>query len=136
VRYLGQSFELEIKWMKGRDIVADFHSAHRARYGYAQEANSVEIVSARLRSTGTVEKLKTTGQGRATRRAGFASPHDYASVYFAGGEARTAIYARDDLPRGARLRSPCIVTEYSSTTLVPTGARAAVDRYGNLIIEP
>jgi N-methylhydantoinase A len=136
VRYLGQSFELEIKWAKGSDIAGDFHRAHRARYGYAQEANTVEIVSARLRSTGTVEKLKTTGRRRATKRAGLAAPHSYRKAYFADGEARTAIYARDDLPRGARLRSPCIVTEYSATTLVPPGARASVDHYGNLIIEP
>jgi N-methylhydantoinase A len=136
VRYLGQSFELEIKWTKGSDIASDFHRAHRARYGYAQEANTVEIVSARVRSTGTVEKLKTTGQRRATKTAVVASPHGYERVYFADGEARTAIYARDDLPRGARLRSPCIVTEYSATTLVPKGARAAVDHDGNLMIEP
>jgi N-methylhydantoinase A len=136
VRYLGQSFELELKWKKGLDIIAAFHGAHRARYGYAQEANSVEIVSARLRSTGLVAKLKTTRRERASHASSQASPHGYATVYFASGEARTALYRRDELPPGVRLRSPCIVTEYSATTLVPKGARAALDRHGNLIIEP
>jgi N-methylhydantoinase A len=46
-----------------------------------------------------------------------------------------AVYRREELPAGARLKSPCVVTEYSSTTLVPAGARACVDRLGNLIIE-
>ncbi|HEV2911738.1 MAG TPA: hydantoinase/oxoprolinase family protein [Pyrinomonadaceae bacterium] len=142
VRYRGQSFELELKWTKGFDIRAAFHSAHRARYGYAQEANSVEVVSARLRSTGSVEKLKTTpgrlskSPGTAAAAAAAAPPHGYATVYEAGGEARTVLYRRDELPRGVRLRSPCIVTEYSATTLVPAGARASLDKDGNLIIEP
>jgi N-methylhydantoinase A len=140
VRYQGQSFELEIKWTKGINIAAAFHRAHLARYGYAQGANSVEVVSARLRSTGLVEKLRakrTKAQAKVTmrRRAPLAS-HEQAKVCFYGREVRTAIYQRDRLPPGAHLRSPCIVTEYSSTTLVPTGASAALDNEGNLMIEP
>ena len=135
-RYKGQSFELEIKWTPGVNLVAAFHRAHRARYGYAQEANRVEIVSARLRSTGIVERLKLRRAGRAARKGVIAPPHDYAPVHFADAARRAAIYRRDELPRGARLRSPCIVTEYSSTTLIPPAARASVDIYGNLIIEP
>ena len=43
--------------------------------------------------------------------------------------------SREELTAGARLKSPCVVTEYSSTTLVPAGSQASVDRLGNLIIE-
>jgi N-methylhydantoinase A len=136
VRYQGQSFELEIKWTKGIKIAAAFHRAHLARYGYAQEANSVEIVSARLRSTGLIEKLREKQTKVMTRRRAFAPPHGFAKLFFYGREVRASIYHRDELMPGARLRSPCIVTEYSSTTLVPAGASAAMDNDGNLIIEP
>jgi N-methylhydantoinase A len=136
VRYLGQSFELEIKWTRDIDIPAAFHRAHLLRYGYAQEANRVEIVSARLRSSGLVEKLKVARKKGAPESKRFAQPKRYAKVFFSGNEERTAIYHRDELERGARLRSPAIVTEYSSTTLVPPGAACVVDAYGNLIIEP
>jgi N-methylhydantoinase A len=136
VRYLGQSFELEIKWIKDMDIAAAFHRAHAARYGYAQEANRVEIVSARLRSLGLVERLKRERKRAATQSKTFARPQRYARVFFADGEKRTAIYQREELERGARLRSPSIITEYSSTTLVPPGAACVVDDYGNLIITP
>lgn len=136
VRYLGQSFELEIKWMKDIDIPAAFHRAHLSRYGYAQEANRVEIVSARLRSLGLVEKLKRARNKAAPQNKTFARPARYARAYFATGEERTAVYHREELERGARLRSPSIVTEYSATTLVPPGASCVVDDYGNLIIEP
>ena len=143
-RYKGQSFELEIPWphderRAGRGelgrLAALFHDAHRTRYGYAQEANTVEVVSARVRSVGLVEKFAEEELPRARR--GEVAPHAGAEVYLTDGRRRrVAVYRRDELPTGARLRSPCVVTEYSSTTLVPEGARASVDGRGNLIIEP
>lgn len=132
VRYKGQSFELEIK-PTGANINTTFHRAHRERYGYAQESNTVEIVSARLRSTGIVEKLslKRAGAGKKLR----AKPAKFVRAYLEGKELRVAVYQRDELKRGMRLYAPCIVTEYSSTTLIPPGARAEVDNFGNLIIQ-
>jgi N-methylhydantoinase A len=136
-RYAGQSFELEIAWEGGRKLVERFHREHEARYGYAQTADSVEVVSARLRSAGLVEGLKEGRPRRSTAAAGpsLCKPHRTARVHFDEGARDVAVYRREDLPAGARLRSPCVVTEYSSTTLVPAGARAAVDGPGNLIIE-
>jgi N-methylhydantoinase A len=134
-RYKGQSFELEIAWGGGRRLVERFHREHEARYGYAQEAGAVEIVSARLRSAGLVEELEAEPPRRAagTRAA---RPHASAQVHFEGGRRATALYRREDLRAGHALSSPCVVTEYSSTTLVPPGARARVDAHGNLLIEP
>ncbi|HYE15610.1 MAG TPA: hydantoinase/oxoprolinase family protein, partial [Pyrinomonadaceae bacterium] len=133
-RYKGQSFELEIPWAGGRSLVRRFHSAHEARYGYAQAARSIEVVSARLRSSGLVERPK--GERVRAGRARKVVPDGTALVHFDGGPRRVAVYAREGLPAGAVLRSPCVVTEYSSTTLVPPGARARVDARGNLFIEP
>src|SRR5213080_3661569 len=129
-RYQGQSFELPIKQTRG-DIAAAFHRAHRARYGYAQEKNVVEIVSARLRSVGVVEKLKTRRASRSSSRR-FAKPHDFAETYFDRKKLHVAVYRREGLQGGARLRVPGIVTEYSATTLVPQEANARVDRIGNI----
>jgi N-methylhydantoinase A len=124
-----------IKWTRGGRIAEAFHRAHRARYGYAQEENEVEIVSARLRSIGVVEKLKAESFSRASRRKITATPREYKMVHFAEGKVRAGIYARDHFEAGALLRTPCIVTEYSATTLIPPGAHAFVDEQGNLIIE-
>jgi N-methylhydantoinase A len=136
VRYRGQSFELEIKSRKldSVSIAASFHQTHRVRYGYAQESNVVEIVSARVRSIGLVEELR---QARVfgSRRITSARPHSFGFAYFAGKKHRVGIHRRDDLRAGMKLRAPCIVTEYSATTLIPVGAGASLDRFGNLIIE-
>ena len=132
MRYKGQSFELEIK-QTGTDIAAEFHRAHRARYGYAQ-SNVVEVVSARVRSTGIVAKPPQK-RSKVAGKKGYAKPVKYVMAYLDGKKMRVAVYERDELSAGARLRTPCIVTEYSSTTLIPPGARGEVDGYGNLIIQ-
>jgi N-methylhydantoinase A len=136
VRYQGQSFELEIKPRKFdvKNIIASLHQTHKVRYGYAQESNMAEIVSARLRSTGSVAGL---GQKRSagSRKSGWSIPHAFGFAYFDGKRHRVGVYRRNDLRAGIRLRVPCIVTEYSATTLVPIGANARTDTLGNIIIE-
>ncbi|MEK6334327.1 MAG: hydantoinase/oxoprolinase family protein [Acidobacteriota bacterium] len=133
VRYQGQSFELQLKQPRG-DIAAAFHRAHRARYGYSQEKNVVEIVSARVRSTGLVEKFRTRRfPARSAKR--FEKPHDQKDAYFERKKIRASVYQRGNLTAGSRLHVPCIVSEYSATTLIPVGAVAIVDLYGNLMIE-
>lgn len=134
-RYKGQSFELEIEWNEGRRLVERFRRAHESRYGYAQATNSIEVVSARLRSAGLVEKLKDERPKRVAQSRREVAPHATAIVHFDDGAREVAIYRREELSASACLKSPCVVTEYSSTTLVPTGARATIDGSGNLIIE-
>jgi N-methylhydantoinase A len=43
------------------------------------------------------------------------------------------VFARSDLA-GAR-RGPCIVEEYDATSLVPPDAEAALDGFGNIVID-
>jgi N-methylhydantoinase A len=134
-RYKGQSFELNIESPKGGfgNIAASFHRAHRARYGYAQQSDVVEIVSTKVRSIGIVEKFKNSRLS-SSRVGGWARPHSSGVAYFDGAKHPIGIYRRDDLGAGMELRTPCIVTEYSATTVIPSEAQASIDSYGNLII--
>ena len=131
MRYQGQSFELEVRQTTG-DLATAFHQAHRERYGYAQQESEIEIVSARLRSFGLVEK---PAQQKVRARRGDIKPHDQVTAYFNRRKVQAALYRRDELLAGAKLRTPCIITEYSATTLIPAGASARVDEFGNLLIE-
>src|SRR5882724_8409111 len=133
VRYQGQSFELQIKQTRG-NIAAACHRAHLARYGYAQEKNVVEIVSVRVRSIGVVRKLKAARLKSLAARS-FAKPNEMIETFFERKKIRGAVYRREDIVAGSRLRVPCIVTEYSATTLIPEGCQARVDSLGNIIIE-
>jgi N-methylhydantoinase A len=131
MRYRGQSFELLITKTDG-NIAAAFHRAHRDRYGYAQEQSEIEIVSARLRSIGLVDKLNVR---RIASSQGTIKPHGNAIAYLGGRKTDVAVYQRDELRGGVKLRTPCIVTEYSGTTLIPADAAARVDQFGNILIE-
>ena len=131
MRYEGQSFELEVIVTKG-NLAAAFHRAHESRYGYAQQSNSIEIVSLRLRSSGLVTKQKERAK-RGTTRA--VDPIDQKTAYFGGRKIKVGVYDRDELGSGMKLKTPCIVAEYSATTLIPDGIYASVDGYGNLIID-
>ena len=133
MRYRGQSFELEVN-ETGASVEAAFHRVHRERYGYAQEQSQVEIVSARLRSFGLVEKLPVE-KIRSRKRRGEEKPNNHEMAYFSGRRTRVAVYSRDELSGGVRLKTPCIVTEYSATTLIPEDAEVVVDQFGSLIIQ-
>lgn len=115
MRYRGQSFELEVRDTTG-NLAAAFHRAHRERYGYAQEQSEIEIVSARVRSFGLVEKL-------AQRKISSRDKRSYGNIY-----------RREELGAGAKLKTPCIVTEYSATTLIDADSKARIDSYGNILI--
>ena len=131
MRYRGQSFELDIPVGKS-DVTKSFHRAHRDRYGYAQDSE-VEIVSARLRSLGLVEKLPRQTIGYSKKRQTARASHKH-TVRTNGNKLDIGVYKREELPGGVRLQTPCIVTEYSATTLIPAPADARVDKHGNLII--
>jgi N-methylhydantoinase A len=133
VRYRGQSFELQIKQTSG-NIAGACHRAHRARYGYAQEKNVVEIVSARVRSIGVVDKAKAPRLRNVAAKS-FAMPHDFPWTFVDRKKIRAAVYRREEVAAGSRLRVPCIVIEYSATTLIPGSCKARVDSLGNMIIE-
>src|SRR5688572_2872332 len=130
MRYRGQSFELLITRADG-NLAATFHRAHRERYGYAQEESEIEIVSARLRSIGLVESLSLR---KIRVKKGAAKPHNTTNSYLDGRRTNVGAYRRDALDGGVKLRTPCIVTEYSGTTLIPAGAKARVDHFGNILI--
>lgn len=129
MRYRGQSFELEVRKTEG-DLAAEFHRVHRERYGYAQEQSEIEIVSARLRSFGVVEKLPLTKIS-----SGKTKPHGEVSAHVNGRKTTVALYKREELFANAKLKTPCIVTEYSATTLIDADSKARIDGFGNLLIE-
>jgi N-methylhydantoinase A len=130
VRYIGQSFEIDVKW--GKNFETAFHSAHRERYGYADRSRPTEIVSLRVRASGITEKPKLRRVPLGEKRA--IKPAHTARVYFSKRAIEAAVYRRDDFRPGAKLRGPAIITEYSSTTFVPPGRAVEVDGWLNLLI--
>jgi N-methylhydantoinase A len=130
MRYIGQSFEIDVNW--GKTFEQQFHALHRERYGYADSSRPTEIVSLRLKAIGVTEKPTL-------RRAASHKPHApevayTAKVFLSERASSIPVYEREKLATGASFTSPALVTEYSSTTLIPAGWQVEVDGWLNLLI--
>ncbi len=131
MRYVGQAYELNVP--AAGDFVRAFHRAHERRYGYADPLRPTEVVNLRARLVGATPKpeLPRQRRGRASAAQEIAGRR---RTVFAGDARATPVYDRARLRAGQRFSGLAIVTEYSATTVVPPGWRAAVDVFGNLVL--
>jgi N-methylhydantoinase A/oxoprolinase/acetone carboxylase beta subunit len=127
-RYQRQSIELEVPL--AADFRQRFDDAHRALFHSADPSRPLEVVGLRVSGTGSERRAPSVRPARGRTRT--PSPVATASVVFGGKARPTAIFERDALPVGARIRGPAVVVEYSSTTVVAPGWTAVVDAAGNL----
>ena len=141
-RYVGQGYELTVPVPAGAldaaalaRVRAAFDEVYAARYGYANPAEPVEIVTWKLSAVGGSPRIALA---KAARGAGPAAPKARRRAYFpeTGGFTETPVYDRYALGAGARLAGPAIVEERESTTVLPPGTAATVDEYANLLVEP
>lgn len=133
LRYVGQSYELEVPFTD--DPVAMFHLRHRTRYGHANEAAPVEVVSLRISAIGLTEKPALADQAELPGRfAPLPEPLAMAPVHLGRRRENLPVFDRATLQPGATLTRPAILTEYGSTTLLPPGWRLIVDRWSNLLL--
>jgi N-methylhydantoinase A len=128
VRYMGQSYELEVP-IEG-DLAARFAAAHRERFGFALQRD-LELVTVRVIARG-VRPLpplpvppREAGPARVGRR----------SVWFPGGRVEADEIVRARLSEGDVVRGPAVVREYSATTVVPPGWTARVVAGASLLLE-
>lgn len=135
LRYRGQGYELNVPWDNGAApaSIDGFHKLHKERYGFSDEARSVEIVNLRLRiiargaDYAPAQRELVPGDGRAAltgEREGF----------FDGRFCKTSSYRRNALVPGDRFCGPAMITEYTAATLLPPGDCLEVDGFGNLVI--
>jgi len=118
-----------------RAIAHAFHRAHRQRFGYADPSERVEIVNLRLKMAVPVDKPLPEPEATAGE-----SPKDAqtgeAGVVFREGTFATSCYLRDRLHCGNRIPGPALVLQMDSTTVIPPGWVAEVDKWKNLVMTP
>jgi N-methylhydantoinase A len=135
-RYEGQSSTLNLP-LSGAlatpdEFIADFHAAHEATFGHAAPGEPVEFVNLRVSAVLESEtpEIRFQAPARATMR-----PDHTRNVVLRGEALECAVYARDDLPLGARFSGPAIVEESGATTVAWPADRLWVDERGNLRME-
>jgi len=125
LRYLGQSYTLNIKWINIEESIALFHATHKARFGHILE-EEVELVNIRVKLSGpqpeftllprNASVLATPEQERKTTRHG------------------ANVVAKNTLLSTQRYPGPLIITEEISTTYLSPRWSCTIDTVGNLLL--
>ncbi len=141
MHYQGQTFELTVPAPAGRldaaaiaDLDEAFGQEHERTYGHrAGPEEPVELVNVQVVGRGVSEKSRVPDSVRSIAAAEHAASPDR-RVYFG---PNAGWLDAPVLPRSALTTSregPCIVEEYDATCIIPPGATATLDDYGNILI--
>ncbi len=144
-RYLGQGYELRVDAPSGQidhdwgeKVRSDFHDNHEREYSRRFEESDIELPNVRVRGIGLMPPLASVEVEHGAASADAALRHEGKAWFRVGGklsEVPTRYYDRSALKAGNRLDGPAIVNQYDTTTVIPPGVSAHVDRFGNIIIE-
>ena len=139
VRYVGQSYELTVPCpplgaRAAQTAARRFHRAHRQRYGHSDPSQPTEVVAARLKAIGPVEKpiIEPEPEGAKDPEAAILEERP---VVFDGRPQPTRCYDRSLLRTGNAFAGPALVLQMDSTTVIPPGWTARVDGYRSIILE-
>lgn len=127
LRYLGQSYTLNVPWHSCAQAAADFHTQHEARYGHRMDA-PVELVNLRVALAGPETPI---GLPPVTRREA-ASAIEW--LRLEGIDRPVPRFERSQLAAGQRITGPALVTEMASTTWLAVGWDCLLDEAGNLVL--
>ena len=140
-RFPGQGFDLPVAIPRisapALDAVAGrFRDLHARTYGYADAAEPVEIVTARLSVFGSLASPQPSRVPGGSRRPARTALLGTTSARLPGRPRRAdvPVYGRDLLRSGNRLLGPAIVHQMDATTVVLDGQAADTDELGSLWI--
>jgi N-methylhydantoinase A len=141
LRYAGQAFEVpmpvDIDALASTGLealAAAFDAEHRRLFTFNMEAEH-EFVNVRAVALGPALDLPARALPEGNGDPSGAKLRDH--VLWMDGEQRAAvIYDRARLRAGDLIPGPAIVIEMDSTTLIESGHLGAVDRCGNILINP
>ena len=141
VRYRGTDTPLVVDLSDRESIKTGFETAHRRRFGFIDAGKSLVVEALSVELIGVSGTEVALEAPTATRFPGDdPTPLDHTEIYTVNvehsgeGKFNAPIYARAELPDGARLNGPAIVIEPNSTLVIEPGWRARITD-GNIVLE-
>ncbi len=139
MRYQGQAYELSVRVPRGpvtgglvKGAVRAFHRLHKQRYGYSDLDTFVELVNLRVYSRGRISTVMPKAEWNGPRQD---SPKQRRRVYLNGRSINGCpVFQRREVGPGFRGKGPCVVEDYDSTLIIPSGISYKVDGTGSFRI--
>jgi N-methylhydantoinase A len=140
LRYQGQEHSLPLPVAAPLNIAAiraAFEAEHELRYGHVMDS-PVQVLAVRVRGTArpadvAIREVEAAVPGDGGPERALLGRRE-AWCLAAGAPALFAVYERERLRAGDLFAGPCIVDEGTSTTVVMSDQRVAVDRFGHLVV--
>ena len=137
LRYLGQEHALAVDVGGAIDVAAivrAFGDQHEARYGHRMDAR-VQLLNIRIRGVGrTARPILRDLPKRGAKDPAPAPGSRRAWCFTTRRMTRFSTWRRQDLAAGDCIAGPALIDEGTSVTVMHTGQRLRVDRYGHLVI--
>ena len=120
----------------GRTLHAAFERAYARVYHRTHAGHPVEALAWRLAATGPAIQ-RPASASRMKGRTRTSKPRHWRSMLLPGAvrDTRLCVFSRYDLTAGMTVRGPAVIEEPESTTVIGPRGSAAIDDYGNLVIE-
>ena len=129
MRFAGQSYELQIGWSGTlAETAALFRLEHARRFGFADPAAPLEVVSAGVTAIAPNPGVPLPELADAEP----AQPLQHIRASFGGQMYETAVYRLESLAPQQHIAGPAILAADDSTLLLPPEESATVDRFGNV----
>jgi 5-oxoprolinase (ATP-hydrolysing) len=132
LRYRGQSSTITVSQTGQGTFADEFERLHRQLYGHVFSGRPLEIAAARVEMVGAMDKPPDLQEQEVDSTP---RPVTRVEVVFADESRSCAVYRRGDLKPGARLTSPALIIEETSTTVVEPGWECRVTSRSDLLLE-
>ncbi len=134
LRYEGTDSSLAVDIGPPSQMVSDFESAHRQRYGFIVKGRQLVLEAATVEAVGQTEMVEDPeldvieDQPAAINRC-------LVSMYMNGQWHESPLYYRDDLQPGQYVEGPAMIIEPTGTIVLEPGWRGRLNRRLHLVLE-
>ncbi|HVY59102.1 MAG TPA: hydantoinase B/oxoprolinase family protein [Xanthobacteraceae bacterium] len=113
-------------------ITSAFEKAHKARFGFVDRSKEIVVEAVSVEAIGGGARFRE--KARPTTRTKPPSPVRRTRFFSGGKWHRTAVFTRDQLRPGHKVRGPAIIVEPHQTVVVEPGWQAAITARNHLVL--
>ncbi|RKE68300.1 5-oxoprolinase (ATP-hydrolysing) [Pseudorhodoplanes sinuspersici] len=132
IRYAGTDTALVVKAGTIPEMTRAFEKAHKAQFGFIDRSKQLVIEAVSVEAIGGGAKFKE--KVTKTTRGKLPSPARRTTFFSAGKWHKAAVYTRDQLKPGHKVKGPAIVIEPHQTIVVESGWQAALTAKNHLVL--